>query len=152
MASSASRFDDRTFVGFARQHMFVTVFGVIIPLLVFVCFIGFPIVYTIYLSFFEWNGMAPQKKFVGVCQLRLPRPRQVFLHSTGQQRQVADRFAGLSRFSRLPDRLRDEGAAGCLHRRFLRTIVFFPVTMSLIAVGLMFLLSSIPCLAPSTPC
>src|SRR6476620_3433814 len=65
MASSAGRFDDRTFVGYARQHMFVTVFGVIIPLLVFVCFIGFPIVYTVYLSFFEWNGMSPQKKFVG---------------------------------------------------------------------------------------
>ena len=65
MASSARRFDDGTFVGYARQHVFVTVFGVAVPLLVFACFIGYPILYTIYLSFFEWNGMAPQKKFVG---------------------------------------------------------------------------------------
>ena len=101
-----------TFIGYARQHMFVTVFGVVIPFLVFVCFIGFPIVYTIYLSFFEWNGMTPAEEIRRVCQLRLPLPRQIFLHSTGQQRQVAGRFAGLSRFGGLPDRLRDEGAPG----------------------------------------
>ena len=67
MVSSAKRLDDGTFVGYARQHLFVTVFGVVAPVLVFACFIGYPIIYTIYLSFFEWNGMAPHKKFVGVA-------------------------------------------------------------------------------------
>ena len=64
MASRMS--DERTsFVAFARQHVFVTIFGLVLPVVLFLCFIGYPIVYTIYLSFFEWNGMAPVKKFVG---------------------------------------------------------------------------------------
>ena len=63
MASRMS--DERTsFVAFARQHIFVTAFGLVLPVLLFLCFIGYPIVYTIYLSFFEWNGMAPVKTFV----------------------------------------------------------------------------------------
>ena len=61
MASRMS--DERTsFVAFARQHVFVTVFGLIVPVVLFLCFIGYPILYTIYLSFFEWNGMTPVKK------------------------------------------------------------------------------------------
>ena len=42
MASSARALDERTFVGFARQHVFVTVFGLVVPLVVFLCFIGYP--------------------------------------------------------------------------------------------------------------
>ena len=58
--------DERTsFVAFARQHVFVTIFGLVLPVVLFLCFIGYPILYTIYLSFFEWNGMTPVKKFVG---------------------------------------------------------------------------------------
>src|ERR1700688_206369 len=64
MASRMS--DERTsFVPFARHHVFVTIFGLVLPVVLFLCFIGYPIVYTIYLSFFEWNGMTPVKKFVG---------------------------------------------------------------------------------------
>src|SRR6201994_5220038 len=58
--------DERTsFIAFARQHVFVTIFGLLLPVVLFLCFIGYPILYTIYLSFFEWNGMAPAKRFVG---------------------------------------------------------------------------------------
>ena len=64
MASRMS--DERTsFVAFARHHVFVTLFGLLLPVALFALFIGYPIIYTIYLSFFEWNGMAPTKKFVG---------------------------------------------------------------------------------------
>ena len=63
------RIDDErySFLAFARNHVFVTLFGIVAPVLLFACFIGYPIVYTIYLSFFEWNGMAPTKTFVGLA-------------------------------------------------------------------------------------
>ena len=56
-----------SFVAFARQHTFVALFGVVLPVLVFCTFVGYPIVYTVYLSFFDWNGMAPTKQFVGIA-------------------------------------------------------------------------------------
>ncbi|MGA7197989.1 MAG: hypothetical protein WBY97_13015, partial [Roseiarcus sp.] len=64
-----SRMDDErdSFAAFARNHVFVTLFGIVVPVLLFVCFIGYPIAYTIYLSFFEWNGMAPTKTFIGLA-------------------------------------------------------------------------------------
>jgi len=61
---------DRTgvsFVAFAREHTFVALLGVVMPVLVFCTFVGYPIVYTIYLSFFDWNGMTPTKHFVGIA-------------------------------------------------------------------------------------
>ena len=55
------------FVSFAERHVFVTVFGIIVPVLIFAGFIGYPIAYTITLSFFDWNGMTPSWKFVGLA-------------------------------------------------------------------------------------
>jgi len=43
------------------------VFGIAMPVLLFAAFIGYPILYTIWLSFHEWNGMTPEKKFVGLA-------------------------------------------------------------------------------------
>ncbi|OWK20333.1 hypothetical protein AJ88_31275 [Mesorhizobium amorphae CCBAU 01583] len=139
MASSASRFDDGTFVGFARRHVFVTVFGVAVPLLVFACFIGYPIVYTIYLSFFEWNGMAPQKKFVGFANYAY------LLHDKYFYIALVNNAKWLIVSLVFPVSLGFLIAYVMKARlvfapSLLRTIVFFPVTMSLIAVGLMFLL------------
>ena len=80
MASRMS--DERTsFVAFARQHVFVTLFGrrrcrSSCSLLSS----AIPIVYTIYLSFFEWNGMTPTKKFVGFANYAYMLRRQVFLY------------------------------------------------------------------------
>src|SRR5690349_2202824 len=59
-----------SFLQFAREHTFVAVFGVIVPLAVFAIFVGYPIVYTVYLSFFDWNGMTPTKAFVGLDNYR----------------------------------------------------------------------------------
>ena len=71
MASRMS--DERTsLVAFGRQHVFVTLFGLLLPVALFAGFIGYPIVYTIYLSFFEWNGMVHQE---------VRRIRQLRLHA-----------------------------------------------------------------------
>jgi raffinose/stachyose/melibiose transport system permease protein len=139
MASSASRFDDGTFVGFARRHVFVTVFGVAVPLLVFACFIGYPIIYTIYLSFFEWNGMAPQKKFVGLANYAyLFQDKYFYIALVNNAKWLIVSLVFPVSLGFLIAYVMK--ARLVFAPSLLRTIVFFPVTMSLIAVGLMFLL------------
>ena len=139
MAISRKQREGRSFLIFARNHLFVTFFGVVIPVVLFLALIGYPIVYTIYLSFFEWNGMAPVKKFVGLAN---------YVYLTG------DKYFHVALFNNLkwlvvslvfPVTLGFLIAYAMRLRvvyfpSFLRTAVFFPVTMSLIAVGLMFLL------------
>jgi multiple sugar transport system permease protein/raffinose/stachyose/melibiose transport system permease protein len=139
MATSRKQRESRSFLVFARNHAFVTIFGVVVPVLLFLALIGYPIAYTIYLSFFEWNGMAPVKKFVGLAN---------YAYLTG------DKYFHVALFNNLkwlfvslvfPVTLGFLIAYAMRLRvvyfpSFLRTAVFFPVTMSLIAVGLMFLL------------
>src|SRR5271165_7280185 len=139
MAISRKQRESRSFLVFAKNHVFVTIFGVVVPVVLFLCLIGYPIVYTIYLSFFEWNGMAPVKKFVGLAN---------YAYLTG------DKYFYVALFNNLkwlvvslifPVTLGFLIAYAMRLRivyfpSFLRTAVFFPVTMSLVAVGLMFLL------------
>jgi ABC-type sugar transport system permease subunit len=139
MAISRKQRESRSFLVFARNHLFVTIFGVVVPVVLFLAFIGYPIVYTIYLSFFQWNGMTPVKKFVGLANY-------TYL--------IGDKYFYVALFNNLkwlvvslvfPVTLGFLIAYAMRLRvvyfpSFLRTAVFFPVTMSLIAVGLMFLL------------
>ena len=103
--------DERTsFVAFARQHVFVTIFGLVLPVVLFLCFIGYPILYTIYLSFFEWNGMTPVKKFVGFANYSYMLGDKYFyisLENNLKWLAVSLRLPGRSRIShRLRDALR----------------------------------------------
>jgi ABC-type sugar transport system permease subunit len=128
-----------SFVAFARQHTFVALFGVVLPMLVFCIFVGYPIVYTIYLSFFEWNGMTPTKQFIGFGNYAYLFHDKYFYVS------LANNFKWLAVTLLFPVTLGFLIAYVMRARlvfaaAFLRTVVFFPVTMSLIAVGLMFLL------------
>ena len=138
MASRMS--DERTsFVAFARQHVFVTIFGLVLPVVLFLCFIGYPIVYTIYLSFFEWNGMAPVKKFVGFANYAYMLGDKYFYIS------LENNLKWLAVSLAFPVVLGFLIAYAMRVRMvyfptLLRTAIFFPVTMSLVAVGLMFLL------------
>lgn len=127
------------FFAFAREHTFVTIFGILMPLAVFAVFVGYPILFTIYLSLFEWNGMTPEKTFVGLENYRYMLGDSHF------------HIALINNFKWLAVTLAFPVLAGlliayALRNRILpapalvRTIIFFPVTMSLISVGLMFLL------------
>ena len=129
----------QSFAAFARQHTFVAIFGVVLPILVFCTFVGYPIVYTIYLSFFEWNGMAPVKQFAGLAnyiQLFQDKYFYVSLLNNLKWLAVTLLFPVTLGFL-IAYVMRAKLVFGAA---FLRTVVFFPVTMSLIAVGLMFLL------------
>jgi raffinose/stachyose/melibiose transport system permease protein len=139
MASTTNADAAPSLIAFARQHTFVALFGVALPILVFCAFVGYPIVYTIYLSFFEWNGMTPTKQFVGLTNYVTLFGDKYFYVSL------------VNNFKWLVVTLLFPVTAGFLiayvmrarlvyAAAFLRTVVFFPVTMSLVAVGLMFLL------------
>lgn len=137
MARSSAR--NQSMFTFARRHVFVTVFGVIAPVLIFICFIGYPILYTIVLSFYEWNGMTPTKRFVGLAnyvQLFNDKYFYVALANNLRWLLVALVFPVTLGFL-IAYAMR---ARAVYFPGLLRTIVFFPVTMSLIGVGLMFLL------------
>jgi ABC-type sugar transport system permease subunit len=49
-----------------RRDWFKYVFGIFIPLILYLIFIGYPILNTIYLSLFDWNGITIDKKFIGL--------------------------------------------------------------------------------------
>ena len=121
------------------NHAFVVIFGMAVPVLIFVLFIGYPIVYTIFLSFHEWNGAAPEKTFVGLQHYQtLVHDKYVLtsLKNNARWLVVTLCFPVVVGFS----------IAYILRQKLVpfpslvRTVIFFPVTMSLIAVGLMFLL------------
>jgi raffinose/stachyose/melibiose transport system permease protein len=129
----------QSFAAFARQHTFVALLGVVVPVLVFCTFVGYPIVYTIYLSFFDWNGMTPTKQFVGLGNY------VTLFHDKYFYVSLVNNFKWLAVTLLFPVTLGFLIAYVMRARlvfaaAFLRTVVFFPVTMSLIAVGLMFLL------------
>jgi multiple sugar transport system permease protein/raffinose/stachyose/melibiose transport system permease protein len=124
---------------FARNHIFVTIFGVALPLLLFAGFIGYPICYTIYLSFFKWNGMAPIKRFIGLDNYAY------LIHSQEFYLAVLNNFKWMVVSLCFPVVFGFLIAYGLRSRLvyftgLVRSAVFFPVTMSLVAAGLMFLL------------
>jgi ABC-type sugar transport system permease subunit len=136
-----SRMDDErySFLTFARNHVFVTLFGIVAPVLLFAGFIGYPIVYTIYLSFFEWNGMAPTKTFVGLANYNYMLGDKYFyvsLENNLKWLAVSLAFPVVLGFL-IAYAMR---VRAVYFPTLLRTAIFFPVTMSLVAVGLMFLL------------
>jgi len=126
-------------IHFARDHIFVTVFGVAVPLALFACFIGYPICYTIYLSFFKWNGMSPIKRFIGADNyVYLIHSQEFYLAVLNNVKWMVVSLCFPVVFGFL--------IAYGLRARLVyftglvRSAVFFPVTMSLVAAGLMFLL------------
>ena len=128
-----------SFLAFGRRHVFVTIFGIVVPIALFACFIGFPIAHTLYLSLFEWNGMAPTKTFVGLANYAyMLHDKYFYISLTNNLKWLAVSLAFPVVLGFL--------IAYAMRARvvyfptLLRTAIFFPVTMSLIAVGLMFLL------------
>src|SRR5271169_4052488 len=132
--------DERySFIAFARNHVFVTLFGIVTPVALFACFIGYPIVYTVYLSFFEWNGMAATKTFVGLANyVYMLGDNYFYISLINNLKWLAVSLAFpvvLGFLIAYAMRVR-----AVYFPTLLRTAIFFPVTMSLVAVGLTFLL------------
>jgi ABC-type sugar transport system permease subunit len=105
------------------------------PVLAWVAlFMLFPMLYMIYLSFFEWNFISPDKKFIGLSNYTQLFTDQEFLESVVHTLQFTVASVLLTILFAL-------GIALALNRSFrgvgiLRTIFYSPVVVSMIAAAL----------------
>ncbi|NOZ48888.1 MAG: sugar ABC transporter permease [Chloroflexi bacterium] len=120
-----------------KRHWFVYVGGIILPLILYAIFIGYPILRTLYLSLAEWNGLDPKVTMVGLNNYRTLLDDPIFKLS----------FVNNIKWAVLT--LLFPVVAGLLFAVFLhsgkvafaglfRSTLFLPATMSLVAIGIMF--------------
>jgi ABC-type sugar transport system permease subunit len=120
-----------------RRHPLVFVFGLVLPLGIYIAFVGYPIVYNVWLSFHEWDGISSVAKYVGLENYRTMFHDSNFWLSF---KNTVKWTIGTLLFTNV---LALVLAVVLRSKRiyfgtFLRLLFFLPVTMSLIAVGLMF--------------
>ncbi len=119
------------------QRRDVLVFGVVLPICVYILFVGYPVVYTVYLSFCKWDGFAKVIPFIGLANYRelIQDPdfwtalTNTILWTIGTLL-----FSNVIAFMlavALRSRLVYFGSA-------IKVLFFVPITMSLVATGLMF--------------
>ena len=120
-----------------RRHWVVFVLGIVLPLAVYLAFVGYPIAYTVYLSFQQWDGFSSVVRYVGVQNYRdLVHDSNFWL----ALKNTVKWTIGTLLFTNVLAFLL---AVALRSRRvyfgtFLRLFFFLPVTMSLVAIGLMF--------------
>lgn len=121
------------------QNGFVLFFGMIVPVVVFLVFVGYPIVYTLILSFHEWNGASADRTFIGLANYQaLLHDKYVWVGLQNNAKWLAVSLAFPVCVGFIIAYVLRNGLVPL--PTLVRTAIFFPVTMSLIAVGLMFLL------------
>jgi multiple sugar transport system permease protein/raffinose/stachyose/melibiose transport system permease protein len=120
-----------------RQHRTVFALGVVLPLLVYIAFVGYPLVYTVYLSFQQWDGFSKVIAYRGLLNYRelIHDPNfWIALGNTIKWTIGALFFSNVLAFL-LAVALR---SSHIYFGTVLRLLFFLPVTMSLVAIGLMF--------------
>ncbi len=112
-------------------------FGILLPVAIYVLFVGYPVVYTLYLSFCTWDGFSKVVSFVGLSNYTLLFQDPDFWTALGN---TILWTIGTLFFSNVVAFV----LAVALRSRlvyfgnFLRILFFLPITMSLVATGLMF--------------
>ena len=118
-----------------RKDVFA--FGIVLPIAIYVLFVGYPVAYTLYLSFCQWDGFSKVVTYVGLQNYTLLFEDPDFW--TALTNTIAWTLGTLF-FSNV---LAFVLAVALRSRRIyfaklLRTLFFLPITMSLVATGLMF--------------
>jgi len=119
------------------EHPLIFFAGLVLPLSVYAVFVGYPIVENVYLSFTSWNGLAAEAPFVGLRNyLRL-------FSDPGFRGSLANTLVW-SVVALALHLVVGAGLAIILHSgrvrypTLFRSLLFLPVTMSLVSIGLMF--------------
>jgi raffinose/stachyose/melibiose transport system permease protein len=120
-----------------RRRWFAYFFGLVVPVLVYGIFVGYPLLYSVYLAFVKWDLFAPHKEWVGLTNFSDLWGDAQFWHAFGGTVKwtvgtlfVVDVLAPALAIFLNSGRVYLPGA--------FRMVFFIPVTMSLVAVGLMF--------------
>jgi ABC-type sugar transport system permease subunit len=120
-----------------RRRWFAYLFGLVVPVVIYGIFVGYPLLYSVYLAFVKWDLFAPHKQWVGLANFR----------ELWGDAQFWNAFRGTVKWTLgtlfVVDVLAPALAIFLNSGRvylpgLFRTIFFIPVTMSLVAVGLMF--------------
>jgi len=120
-----------------RKHTFVFILGLVAPLTVFTVFAGYPILYNFFLSFTRWNGLSPNIQPVGLHNyIELSRdPRFILSLVNTLKWTILSLLISLGLGLLLSIVL----FLGKVYLPSLfRLLIFVPVTMSLVATGIMF--------------
>jgi raffinose/stachyose/melibiose transport system permease protein len=121
----------------ASQSSALTVTLFLLPAFAFLAvFIVWPILHSIRLSFFNWNGISPTLEFVGLANWRALAADSVFFRALGNNFIVV----ALSIAIQLPVAM---ALAVLLHRggrklKIFKVVYFFPMLMSTVAIGALF--------------
>ena len=121
-----------------RTQDYVTIALFLLPAVVlFLLFIIYPIVSSVYYSTFNWNGIGPAVKFVGLDNFRQILSDQVFIKAAGN----ALLIVVLSLLAQLPLALALAIMVGrdLPGRAFFRTIFFMPYVLSEVIAGIIWL-------------
>jgi ABC-type sugar transport system permease subunit len=120
-----------------KRRWFAYFFGLVVPVVVYAIFVGYPLLYSVYLAFVKWDLFAPHKEWVGLSNFR----------DLWGDSQFWNAFRGTVKWTigtlLVVDVLAPALAIFLNSGRvylpgLFRMIFFIPVTMSLVAVGLMF--------------
>lgn len=139
MSSVTDRWSDSGKAGVReiRRHWLVFSLGVVLPFGVYIVFVGYPIAYTLILSFAEWDGFTSGVKFVGVENYtNLIHDSTFWLAFENTVKWTIGTLFFTNVIAFLLAVVLRSGSV--YFGTFLRLLFFLPVTMSLVATGLMF--------------
>ncbi len=120
-----------------KRRWFAYFFGLVVPVAVYAIFVGYPLLYSVYLSFVKWDLFAAHKEWVGLTNFRELWGDSQFWHAFGGT--VKWTLGTLFVVDVLAPALAIFLNSGRVYLPGVFRMVFFiPVTMSLVAVGLMF--------------
>lgn len=134
----AASFDEK-WRDFMKQHKLRLMIALLaLPVLIYAAFFIYPMVYTVYLSFMQWNGIAAVKKvFVGFSNYQMLFTQKVFWHSMWNA--VVFMFVSVVVIFPISFGLalivsRKNKASG-----FLRTAYYIPTLLPMTATGMMWM-------------
>ncbi len=120
-----------------KKHKLVFLTGIIFPLALYFVFIGFPLIKTIHLSLFTWDGLSETMPFVGFSnyfQLIVDSDFYLSLINNIKWALLTILFPVL--LGLILAVILQSGKIYC--SGFIRAVIFLPSTMSLVMIGIMF--------------
>jgi raffinose/stachyose/melibiose transport system permease protein len=120
-----------------KKHKLVFALGIVLPLILYFIFIGYPLLRTIQLSFFSWDGISAEKTFVGGSNfIELVTDSDFYLSLINNIKWAVLTILFPVVMGLILSVILHSGKIYCAG--FFRAVIFLPSTMSLVMIGIMF--------------